>query len=43
MVMKKVELVKAMDPDEAKIFEWREGKARNIRQNNIALIFGITD
>jgi len=29
--MKKVELVKAMDPDEAKIFEWREGKARNIR------------
>lgn len=29
--MKKVELVKAMDPDEAKIFEWKEGKARNIR------------
>jgi len=29
--MKKTELVKTMDPDEAKIFEWREGKARNIR------------
>ena len=29
--MKKVELVKAMDPDEAKIFDWKEGKARNIR------------
>ena len=29
--MKKTELVKAMDPDEAKIFEWREGKSRNIR------------
>ena len=29
--MKKVELVKAMDPDEARIFEWKEGKARNIR------------
>ena len=29
--MKKVELVKAMDPDEARIFEWKEGKSRNIR------------
>jgi len=29
--MKKTELVKSMDPDEAKIFEWKEGKARNIR------------
>ena len=29
--MKKTELVKAMDPDEAKIFEWKEGKSRNIR------------
>eukprot|EP00092_Neocalanus_flemingeri_P012469 GFUD01013442.1.p1 GENE.GFUD01013442.1~~GFUD01013442.1.p1 ORF type:complete len:1133 (-),score=359.01 GFUD01013442.1:1165-4563(-) len=29
--MKKTELVKTMDPDEAKIFDWREGKARNIR------------
>jgi len=29
--MKKNELVKSMDPDEAKIYDWREGKARNIR------------
>jgi len=29
--MKKTELVKTMDPDEAKIYDWREGKARNIR------------
>ena len=29
--MKKTELVKAMDPDEAKIFQWKEGKSRNIR------------
>ena len=29
--MKKSELVSAMDPDEARIFEWKEGKARNIR------------
>jgi len=29
--MKKSELVKSMDPDEAKIYDWREGKARNIR------------
>jgi len=29
--MKKTEMVKSMDPDEAKIYDWREGKARNIR------------
>jgi len=29
--MKKTELVKSMDPDEAKIYDWREGKDRNIR------------
>jgi len=29
--MKKNELVKSMDPDEAKIYDWKEGKARNIR------------
>lgn len=29
--MKKAELVKTMDPEEALIMEWREGKARNIR------------
>jgi len=29
--MKKSELVKTMDPDEAKIFDWKEGKSRNIR------------
>ena len=29
--MKKDGLVKSMDPDEAKIFEWKEGKSRNIR------------
>ena len=29
--MKKAEAVKDMSPDEAKIMEWKEGKARNIR------------
>ena len=29
--MKKTELVKAMDPDEAKIFQWKQGKSQNIR------------
>ena len=29
--MKKADLVKTMDPDEAKILDWKEGKSRNIR------------
>jgi len=29
--MKKAELVKTLDPDDAKILEWKEGKSRNIR------------
>lgn len=29
--MKKADLVKTMDPDDALILDWREGKARNIR------------